>query len=383
MLQIESSPRPGAPVFPPALAARLSQLLPSHALLNRLGPAFADILNAVFFASLQTEEGAHQPILVVLTGDALEGLRALPTSRVLRFRSPCAATARNLLRLARAACSERMLIVVGNTSAGLAITGLARDAFAQDNHLLKIRAPTPGSLEVWLGNQRLLEYTHGQVQTPPEDLLLSTGYVREKLLAIARDTQAPAGYVEAVSSIVRQLAEHSQGGILVLSAEQHPYIPPSASFALEPDAHMGELLRHLTGSPSAVLDEASELLRQEAIRAEIERTIAEIGRMTALDGATVLDHSLAVRGFGIILPVISEIRVTQVFDHAATVRRPFPVEQYGARHRAAASYASSNPGSLVFIASSSGDIGCLLRERSGEQVLMWRFRAADISVSGP
>lgn len=379
----ESSLRPGSQLFPPALAAQLARILPSHTLLNRMGSAFGEILNAVFFASLQTEEGTRPAIRVAIAGDELTELKAPPGSRVQRFRSPCAASARNLLRLSRAACSERMLIMVGSTETGFAITGLARDGFAQDNSLLKIRAPTPGCLEVWLGNQRLLEYAYGHVQTPPEDLLLSTGYVREKLLAVARDTQSPPGYLEAVSSIVRQLAEHSQGGILVLSAKQHPYIPPSTSFALEPDSHLSDLLRHLAWRPNELFDETSEVLRQGAVRAEIERTIAEIGRMTALDGATVLDRSLAVRGFGIILPVIPDIRVTQAMDHAATLRRPFPLEQYGARHRAASSYAWSNPGSLVFIASESGDIGCLLRESDGDQVLMWRFRAADLSSSGP
>jgi len=125
-----------------------------------------------------------------------------------------------------------------------------------------------------------------------------------------------------------------------------------------------------------------ELLRG-VLRTEVERTIGEIGRLTALDGATILDPCLGVHGFGIVLPVNADVRVVEVLDAAATMSRPFPLDQYGARHRAAASYAADNPGSLVFIASATGTMGCMLREEAGSLVLLWRFRSGDLASPLP
>jgi hypothetical protein len=73
----------------------------------------------------------------------------------------------------------------------------------------------------------------------------------------------------------------------------------------------------------------------------------------------------------------------EVLDAANNTRRSFPIEQYGARHRAAASHAAAHPGSLVFVASTSGDIGCMLREHDAPTVMLWRFRSADLVSSGP
>jgi DNA integrity scanning protein DisA with diadenylate cyclase activity len=123
-------------------------------------------------------------------------------------------------------------------------------------------------------------------------------------------------------------------------------------------------------------------LDHETLRSEIQRTIGEIGAMTALDGATILDRQLGLCGFGVVLPVRADVSVLEVVDAAGTVRRPFFLEQYGARHRAAASYAATHTGSLVFIASVSGDIGCMLSEEPS-QVLLWRFRSRDLSSPSP
>jgi hypothetical protein len=291
------------------------------------------------------------------------------------------------LRLARAARSERLFITISGSSTGLAITGLAREGFGEDEStLIKVHAPEPGCLDVWISGRRVLEYVRGHTQTPPEDVLLSTGRVRDKLLAFASQARAPASYIESIASIIRHLADHPHGGIWVLSADDEPSIPEEASFVLESDAHLWDVLHELSIEPetqSTGPARASELLRREAMRAEIERSISEIGRMTALDGGTILDRRLGVRGFGIVLPVRSDVAVVEVMDAAATVRRPFALDQYGARHRAAASYAATHAGSLVFIASATGDIGCMLRDDDSEVVLMWRFRSGDLSLPGP
>lgn len=381
----------GGATFPPDLVPVLRKRLPNHPAILSLGhDALAEILTRVFFASLQTEEREHQAIRVALIGKEhdVDFQQALRGWKHLAFERHVSCTTRHLLRLSRAARAERLFLTVAlSETEGLVVTGLAREVFGvEEGAILKVRAPEPGSLEVWLGGRRMLEYVQGYVQAVPEDVLLSAGRVRAGLLVLAAAARAPRGYVECVASIVRYLADHPHGGIVVLSADDDPSIPANASFALRSDAHLWNALQELANTSERAADtdeEASRSVLREALRAEIDRTVSDIGCMTALDGATILDRRLGVRGFGVVLPVSPDIKVMEVMDAAGRVQRPFPLEQYGARHRAAASHAAAHPGSLVFIASASGDIGCMLREHDVPTVMLWRFRSADLGASGP
>lgn len=95
--------------------------------------------------------------------------------------------------------------------------------------------------------------------------------------------------------------------------------------------------------------------------------------LTATDGATVLDRSLALLGFGIVLPVTSPGFVMEARDAEGRIVRPFDLGTRGTRHRAAATYARSHPGVVVFVASQDGEIACLFRDPSWEQAIAWRF----------
>ncbi len=382
---------PGAAIFPPDLASVVRGLLLHHPVLASLKEsALADVLTGIFFASLQTEEHEHHPIRVVLTGDTQSFMNGRSTYgwKQLRFERPYPCTTRNLLRLSRAArAAERLYLSVSSDIAGgPVLTGLAREGFEPDDSTIKLRASEPGCLEIWSSGRRVLEYLHGHIQVAPEDVLLSSGRVRERLLAFAAAAQAPLGYIEAVASIIRHLAVHPHGGILVLSAEDEPQVPAGASFTLRADTNLWDALTRLASSTaveSSTGDAASAELLQAALRAEIEYSITEIGGMTALDGATILDRRLGVRGFGVVLPVRAQVSVLEMLDAAATVRRAFDLQQFGARHRAAASHAATHAGDLVFIASTSGNIGCMLRDEDVSTVMLWRFRAGDLASPAP
>jgi hypothetical protein len=363
-------------MYPPKLAEVVGSLLPSHPLLSALNNgAFAAFLSEMFFASMQDEEGEHQIIRTALTPPAPRGVHT-PGPAELRFREPPACVSRTLLRLARAAGAERMVITLAERDGQLVISGLAREHFG-DNEQASIRvdALKPGCLEIWASGERILEYVRGYVQKPPEDLLLAAGPVRQKLLGFASSSCAPRGYIECIAGVLRHMADHPHGGILVLSAEVDPAPSGHAMFALESDTYLWDLLEAMEGRHGVA---AVSPIARESFRADVRRIIAEFGCMTALDGATILDRRLALCGFGVVLPVRSDVAVLEVVDAAGLVRRPFPLDQYGARHRAAATYADAHPGSLVFFASMSGDIGCVLRDDTSSTVLLWRFRSGDI-----
>lgn len=369
-----------ATVFPTALAAIVREVAEARSIPLPLDDeALGDLLVSMFFASMRAEEHERFPVRVALAhhgadaGDSAEPHQASGWHTV-RFVTPAACSARQLVRLSRAAPSERLFLMVA-ARPQLCIVGLGQERSSSDPPNLKLVAPEPGSLEVWIGQQRVLDYAQGRIMEPPENVLLARGSVRRRLVELASETGLPA-YVESVAALVRHVADHAYGGILILAPDGAA--PSSeAGFLLEPGLSVGAVLERIGGLEK--VEEPTRALLDESLRAELARTLAEVGRLSALDGATILDARLNVLGFGIILPVVADVSVLEAANAAVSSSSQFPLQQYGARHQAAASYASMHPGTLVFVASADGDIACMLREPVMRHVLMWRFRSGDIT----
>lgn len=367
-----------AVIFPAALVSVVRDLAASRGLSCPLeDAALGELLVAMFFASMRAEEHEHYPIRVALASGAdlhESGAGARPNGwSTVRFRPAVTCTARQLVRLSRAAPSERLFLVL-SALPRLTIIGIGQEKSENKRPLLKLIAPEPGSLEMWIGRQRVLDYAQGRVMEPPENVLLAPGSVRLRLTDLASETGLPE-YIESVAALVRHVANHAYGGILIIAPDGAA--PPSeAGFLLEPGLSVGAVLARI-----ARLDEfeaPTRSLLEDSLRAELGRTLAEVGRLSALDGATIVDAKLNVVGFGIILPVVEDVCVLEATDAAASKSSRFPLQQYGARHRAAASYAWTHPDTLVFVASADGDIACMFREPTLAHVLMWRFRSGDI-----
>jgi hypothetical protein len=97
-----------------------------------------------------------------------------------------------------------------------------------------------------------------------------------------------------------------------------------------------------------------------------------------MDGATVLDCGLGVRGFGVVLPVARDLEVVEASDPEASETARFHLSTRGTRHRAAATYASHCPGSVVFVASHDGPISCMLGDSATPRVLVWRLGSGEL-----
>ncbi len=393
---VERAPRVHGALFPPALVPSIRRLVPGHAAIRAMPDAeLADLLTAVFFASLETEEQLRHPLRIAFVGPAREG--SIPDVhdpsgvssyrwRFLAFRDPVPFEGRSLLRLSRAAESERLFVVVSTARGPLEIAGLAREGFrVEEDPVLKVVSESPGRLEIWSGPRRVLEYVGGSMKVPAESILLAGGPVRRSLLDLAREERVGIEYNETVARLVRSMSAHGFGGILAIRSEPDPELRgEDGGFLVDADVPLCAMLRALsrydgTSRPAARADDPDDVIRQ-ALRAEVDRVIAEVGRLTALDGATVLDRSLGVRGFGIVLPLAADSIVVQAKDPEGRALVPFDLQLRGARHRAAASYAHAHPGAAVFIASADGDIGCMVRSPGDPHVVMWRFRRGDLEL---
>jgi hypothetical protein len=120
-----------------------------------------------------------------------------------------------------------------------------------------------------------------------------------------------------------------------------------------------------------------QLLRS-AFLTEAERVIEELGALTGIDGAIVMNRELALVAFGVILPVGHAIAVGEAVAADGLPARQVDLGSHGTRHLAAATYAAEHPGSVVFVASEDGQVSCMFRISPEQQVLVWRLGPADV-----
>lgn len=386
-------------MFPPALASVLrDQLHGTHGslLLDVTDTALVRLLTTIFFAGLETYEGEHNPVRVVFLGKspfnfvipegAESGALAFYQWKVMPFDSPRPFAIPELVKLAVAGVNARIYSAVHTLADGeLAITGLAREGLNADaDPFVKIVAPRPGCLSIRSGGTLLLGYERGAILTGGEHLVFSVGPVRRALEAAAHAAGLDPGdvpaYLDAVQSLVREMAAHGRGGIMIITSEELPQLA-STPYRMALDSSASSLIRlaHRIDrkNTSAVAARAGDdtsfgQLLRGAFLTEVDRVIEDFGALSGIDGAVVLNRDLALLAFGVILPVGQPTAVAEALDTDGQQHRSIDLASRGTRHRASATYAAEHPGSLVFVASEDGHVSCLLREPSWHETLFWR-----------
>jgi sensor domain DACNV-containing protein len=390
-------------IFPPALVPVLRERCGARAgcLAAISDEVLGELLTTVFFAGLETYEGEHNVVGVAFLGTNQvdfvipQGLAARTTPlyqwKVQRFARPRPFAVAELVKLSVAGadgCIYSAVYVVGRNR--LVISGLAREGFdAEPNPFVKIVATKPGSLSVRSGRDLLLRYERGAILTGGEDIVFSAGPVRRAFEAIARaagfDEHAVSDYVEAVRALVREMASHGHGGILIVSHEERPHVARATPYRMTLDSSLASLVRmarrittHRKAAAHGAADQRAfgHLLRNAFIT-EAERVTQELGALTAIDGATFLNCELALVAFGVILPVGRGATVIDA-DAPHDEVRTADFGSRGTRHRASATYAAEHPGSVVFVASEDGQVSCMFRDSPTRPVLLWRVGPADV-----
>ena len=412
-------------LFPPALAriAR-ERLTPTSACLSGVtDDDLVRLLTTVFFAGLETYEGEHYPICVTFVGRSIgdfvmteaAAAAAVPLYRwkILRFASPRPFSPRDLAKLAVANADRRMYSAVGILDNDtLAITGLAREGVnSGPDPFVKIVTSRPGCLSIRSGRELVIEYERGTILAVSDDQVFAAdGSVHRALTAIARgggvEDDVIPDYLDSVSFLVREMIAHGRGGILIVSTDEQPPGTESAPYAMVLDSSLAALLRlawriggsaplepisrnrgrhvrseQAAAAPGPGTATAFGQLLRSAFITEAERVVEELGRLTSIDGAVLLNRDLALTAFGVILPVGRPIVVEEGVD--GDDGHPIPVDfgNRGTRHRAAATYAAEHPGSVVFVASEDGQVSCLLGEPSTSTVRLWHLDAETTHVA--
>jgi hypothetical protein len=397
------------PVFPPALASVLRDRLHSAhvSLPDVTNAALVRLLTTIFFAGLETYEGEHNPVRVVFLGKSSfnfvipaggeSGALAFYQWKVMPFDTPRPFAIPELVKLAVAGANSRIYAAVHTLANGkLAITGLAREGLNADaDPFVKIVASRPGCISIRSGGTLLLGYERGAILTGGEHLVFSVGPVRRALEAAAHAAGLDPGdvpdYLDAVRSLVREMAAHGRGGITIISAEERPRIE-STPYKMALDSSASSLIRlaHRIGrandsamaSRHGTVAEApfGQLLRG-AFLTEVGRVIEDFGALSAIDGAILLNRDLALLAFGVILPVGQPTAIAEAVDTEGRNHHSIDLGSRGTRHRAGATYAAEHPGSVVFVASEDGHLSCLLREPSWQETLFWRVGPSHVRVA--
>ncbi len=375
--------------FPPALVRHLrEQMTPASGYLLEVTDAdLVQLLTTIFFAGLETYEGEHNPISVAFLGRStadfvmVEGsaFESAPLYRwkIMRFAEPRPFESRELVKLGVGSTDRRIYTAVGLLEDGsLAITGLARAGLnAGADPFIRIVASRPGCLSIRSGRDLAIDYERGVILTVGDEEVFAAGPVHDALRSIAQSAQVDdhvvPHYLDAVVFLVRQMVAHGKGGILIISPDEHPSGAELAPYRMVPDSSLGLLLR-MAWRVSPKKESFGGLLRN-AFLSEAERVVEELGQVTAIDGAVLLNRALALVAFGLILPVRPEIAIFEgaTLNTVTTLTTDF--SSRGTRHRAAATYAAEHPGSVVFVASADGQLSCLLRQPHEAAVRLWRL----------
>ena len=401
-------------VFPSSLVRVLRERLASDGcLLAVADEIIVQLLTTIFFAGLETYEGERSPIGVAFLGksdadfiipEGTESGDALFYGwKVMQFRSPRPFAIRELVKLAVAGVDRRIYSAVRVLENGrLVIAGLAREGENTDSTaFVKIITSSPGCLSIRRGRDLLLEYERGTILTGGEELVFSAGPIRHALELTAQAAgltgDAVSDYLDAVRSIVREMAAQGHGGIVIISHEEEPQVATSATYKMTIDSSLTSLFRlvgrikarqdvdlqdestaqkaHHSSEPAASgagIRPFGRLLRN-ALLTEVERVIEEFGALTAIDGAVLLNRDLALIAFGVILPVSSPTAVVHAVDAEGLHGRIVDLGSLGTRHRAGFGYAARHAGSVVFVASEDGQVSCVVRSSAQHQVRLWHL----------
>ena len=392
-------------VFPPAALHTLREHVTAKGgcLADVSDELLAELLTTIFWAGLETYEGEHHPIGVVFLGTsdadfvfpegAESGSAPLYQWKILRFDVPRPFAIGELVKLAVAGVGRRLYVAVNMQCDGtLAISGLIREGFNVDpDPFVKIIALRPGCLSIRSGGDLLLGYERGAVLTGGDGIWFATGPVRAALERMARlaglDDDAVPDYVRTVRSLVGDMTAHGRGGILIVSDEETPDVAMSATYRMTRDSSLASLIRlarrvgraSASDAPARVEagDSAFHVVLRNAFYAEAERVTEELGALTAIDGAVVVNRELALAAFGVVLPVGQPSALAEVYGEDELHPRFVDLGSRGTRHRAGAAYAGEHPGSVVFVASEDGQLSCLYRHAAHEHTRLWRLGAGD------
>jgi hypothetical protein len=399
MSQTSSLPSSFAPAIVQAWSegGPLKALLGHHADQAQLDATqLGMLLDTAFFASLKKEEGRPARFSVAIC----EPHRAAHRIDGQPF------TAAALGKLSAACDWDATLLYMWRSEAEWRIWGigvndrpLSRSSPVESaNNLLVIRVRDAGSLSLRWRHLTVFSYAHGDGTVAGSGAI--PHYDIENIIAEVLPAPSPeALQFIHLSAIYRSMRAHGRGGALLVVPQTPPETiefsysieappPRHPAFSVSPflDARLAEAVarenRYRKGmTPRAVEDPEFRIMRDHMYRHSVENTEAEcalIGRLTAIDGITVLNHAMELKGFGGKIPVRDNFGTTPLLhidpSNGSRLSKAAKELFTGMRHNSVTMACQKSQGALGLIQSQDGPLTVVMHRDDGA---LWVIRPLD------
>ncbi len=384
--------------------------------------ALTDLFATMFFASLQTEEGrATRFDVVYLNPDNPD---PEPPQRLRRdrwrfvaFSCPLECTVESVTKLAQASDPRSSAFVVYARGTKMQVWGLVDQGTRYHDYVsreVQSRPARPGLFQAGIaGPARISAHANGKriaelrSTLHSRDLVdpLSAGPVRKALEPGIRNYVAQVGggpeepylstvWMTAIRRVLLRAQSFRHGGALLITPDtslseldvkyplDYPRLPEAlvrlgrSTARLE---HMADELGDIVSKQDAIpfqlfRDYDTDVHDVEESRTELQGVISFISLLTRVDGLILMDPSLRVRGFGVVITGDESGRPVAVYRTTTRTARlasltEIDFEHYGTRHRSVMRYCNRHPGSVGFVVSQDGDVRAITRV--GERLVMW------------
>ena len=354
----EDRPLPAARAVAPALRSHFARhLAAAHArgdqdLASPPGEAAIEaVITASFWASLRREEGYAPKISLAL-------LPPQRTTRALRFDRPLALDPTALARVAPAVERPGIHLGVWHESDDLYVWG-ATAVIPSFCFVLEVAGPgllvakhhQSGEGGKFV-NVAVLEGDQVKLIDENASSLPDCPPLVQSLLGF----DSPASWIDSVNVLVQlavSMRAHGRGGLLLVvphggDAWRESIVRP-IPYALDPMfSHLGDLIQ-----------QSPDVRRTRGWLDAMERAVAQVAGVTAVDGATVLSDRYHLLAFGAKIarrrgaPPVEQVTVTEpiVGDTPSVVH---PVQLGGTRHLSAAQFAQDQQDAVALVASQDG-----------------------------
>jgi len=327
----------------------------------------AALVNALFWASITTEEG--RPIRGIVS------LCPPDHPHASSFEEPVAVSRESLVRLHTALPDTALAAYPGGS--GLRIWGyLHQWPFFEPT----LRIIGPGALVVLGQHDTHAVLSEGRVRIPPKPVgFFNLAQILETNLEVEEHNDR-LRLTFALQLMMLAMQRHGHGGTIVMGPstgdEWLNAVRPSHVFVAPTTSHLCQLMKDIAALQAARVNDGVDAHR-DTFRRALERT----GQLTAVDGALVLREDLTVVGFGAKLVVDGSEFECARFD--ALISSPLaacPVSELGGtRHQSAARFVRQHPDCSALVSSQDGrmtlfswskDPGCVVAY-SGLEHFAW------------
>ncbi len=337
--------------------------IPSDALALTLGA----LLDTAFYASMTTEEGRRATFSLALGKPAEE--------RAHVFAAPIPVTVKALRKLSAGCDGNRTYLHVWFEAGMWSVFGVSvrnhtpqrSQKLRHGDHRLQVIVRDAGVVEVRWRDDILFSYAEGKGVVLDDQLWVAA--LVQAALPLPSSNRLALHHLVAIHRAMRQ---HGSGGALLVVPEmladhdlEIAYRVGGPKHGPLPHAAINEdHMRRGAGSSERDGEPASpDVLDRYAV----DRTEAEcglVGRLTAIDGMVVMDHGMAVHGFGVKMPVpeqLGSVRITHI-DGRSQVQSETTIGKHfaGMRHKSAAAAFMKLGTGMALVQSQDGALTVIL-----------------------